>query len=366
MKKLLFSAPALLLACSGCTHTPQVQPDQASPIATKVIQVSPASTKSLLHLEGVIVARQVADISSQVLAPVASIRVHEGDVVQKGEVLVRLSSVPLQAAVEQAQSQLLAARKQEAAAASQKDLAAATYARYAILNQRHSVTPHEFDQVKAQLDAASAQMQAASAQATAAGAAMRESEATNAYTTIRAPFSGIVTRKFYDAGALASPGVPLLQIEDATDHEVDIQVNESTLGTFHVAAPVQVLVNGSDTPIDAKVKEIVPSVDPAAHTFTVKIGMPASHTIYSGMTANVLIPSGEQVLLIIPKRAIRHRGQMDSVIALDNHSVAQIRYVALGQEHGDGVEVISGLASGDRLLAYPDDSFIGHRIESQP
>ena len=366
MKIRLLGAPALLLACTGCTHNPQIQPDQAPPMAAKVLQVSPTSTRSMISLEGVVVARQVAEISSQVLAPVAAIRVHEGDTVKAGEVLVRLSSAPLQAGVAQSQSQLQAAKQQEVAAGSQKDLAAQTYARYEILNQRHSVTPHEFDQVKAQLDAASAQQQAAAAQAAAAGAAVQAAEATNSYTTIRAPFAGVVTKKMSDVGAVAAPGIPLLQIEDATEHEVDLEANETSLANFHLSAPVEVLVNGSDAPIAGKVKQIVPGGDPAAHTFTVKIGLPASRRIYSGMTANVLIPGGEQTGITIPRSAVRRRGQMDSVLALDGSSVAQIRYVALGQDRGATVEVISGLNAGDRILAQPADAFIGHRIETQP
>ena len=366
MKKLILGAPALLLVCTGCTQNPKLQPDHSSAMRAKVMEVSATMSAGTAGFTGVIVARQVADISSQVLAPIVELRVHEGDKVRKGEVLVRLSSASLQAAVQQSQSQVVAAKKQGEAAEAQKNLAAETYARYTILNQRHSVTPHEYDQVKAQLDAANAQVQAASAQVAAAEAGTRQSEATNAYTIIRAPFSGVVTRKYVDAGAIASPGSPLLQIEDASEHEVDIQVNESSLHNFHVAEQVKVQVNGAATPIIASVKQIVPGGDPAAHTFTVKIGLPSSPSVYSGMTANVLVPTGERPSIVVPKSSIRQRGQLDSVVALDSNSVAQIRYVTLGQQQGDAVEIISGIAAHDRILAQPDDSLIGHRIEPQP
>lgn len=366
MKKVLFGAPALLLACTGCTHNPHVRPDQTSPIHAKVINASASSSRSTINLTGVITARQVADISSQVLAPISAVEVREGDTVRNGQVLIRLSSAPLHAAVEQAQAELLAAKQQEDAAKAQKNLAAETYARYAILNQRHSVTPQEFDQVKTQLDAANAQLQAAAAQSAAAEAGTRQSQATSAYTILRAPFSGIVTKKYVDAGAMASPGIPLLQIQDAKNHEADIQMNESELRNIAAGEQVKVEVNGSLSPIIGKVREIVPSGDAAAHTFTVKIGLPPSRALYSGMTANVLIPGGERrPSIIVPKTAIRRRGQMDSVLALDANSVAQIRYVTLGRAEGDAVEIISGLTVGDRILAQPDDALIGHRIESQ-
>ena len=58
--------------------------------------------------------------------------------------------------------------------------------------------------------------------------------------------------------------------------------------------------------------------------------------------------------------------QLDSVLALDGNSVAQIRYVNLGRQFGDRMEVTSGLNAGDRVLAHADDSLIGRRIEPRP
>ncbi|HET9086185.1 MAG TPA: efflux RND transporter periplasmic adaptor subunit [Acidobacteriaceae bacterium] len=365
MNKLVFCTPLLLLACTGCTHNPHLQPDQTASIPAKVLDLSQKETRSVTTLTGVIAARQVAVISAQVMAPITQVAVREGDSVRAGSVLVRLSSVPLQAAVEQAQGQLLAAQKQQSAAEAEKNLAAQTYARYAVLNQRHSVTPQEFDQVKAQLAAADAQVQAAAAQTSAAQAATRQSQATSGYTVIRAPFSGIVTRKYVDAGSIASPGIPLLEIEDAKQHEADVQVNESVLNDLHAGEQVQVSVNNMAKPLVGKIREIVPSGDPAAHTFTVKVGLPVAKGIYSGMTADVLIPATKGRTMLLPKSAIRHRGQLDSVLLLDPNSVAQIRYVTLGRQVGDSVEIISGLSKGDRVLANPNDAWIGHRIEPQ-
>ena len=366
MKNVSIAAFLFLFVCAGCDKTPRVPIDQTPPIPAKVILVTASPVRSILSVEGTVAARQVADISSQVLAPVASVQVHEGDPVRKGQVLIRLSSASLQAAVDQSKAQLQAANKEHVATESQKNLAVATYARYEALNERHSVTPHEFDQVKAQLDAASAASQASAAQVTAAEAATRGAEAANSYTTLRAPFSGVVTKKFVDAGAMASPGSPLLQVEDAIEHEVDLAVNEASLDEFHIGSPVQVRINGSTSAVFGKVREVVLAGDPAAHSFTVKIGLPPTSGFYSGMTANVLVPGPEKRLLLLPATAIRHRGQLDSVLALDGNLIAQIRYVSLGQQEGSQTEVISGLVAGDRILEQPNDSLIGHRIEQQP
>lgn len=366
MKRIVIGAPLLLLVCTGCSPKLHTIPDPAAPIRAEMISVSTAMAPQTLVLTGVVTARTGADISSQLMAQIADLHVREGDSVSKGQVLIRLSSTPLAAGVQQAESLLAVARKQEEAAQAQKSLAAATYARYDLLNQRHSVTPHEFDQVKSQLEAAGAQQEAAVAQVKAAEAASAGSRATDAYTVIRAPFAGIVTARYASTGSMATPGVALLHVEAVGDREVDVQVNESVLYKLRIGDPVQVKMQGSDLQITARIREIVPTGDPAAHTFTVKAGLPVSNSIYSGMTANVVLQIGQQASLSIPKSSVLEHGQLDSVLAVDAASVAQLRYVSLGQALSSNVEIISGLNSGDRIVAHPSDSLIGRRIEPQP
>lgn len=366
MKRIVIGAPIFLLACTGCTPKLHTLPDQVAPVRGEVISVTTAIVPQTLVLTGVVTARTSADISSHVTAQVADLRVREGDSVSKGQVLIRLSSAPLAAGVQQSDSLLAVARKQEMAAQAQKILAAATYARYDMLNQRHSVTPHEFDQVKSQLEAAGAQQEAAVAQVQAAEAASAGSRATDAYTVIKAPFSGIVTARYASAGSMATPGVALLHIEASGDLEVDVQVNESMLHKLRIGDPVQIMMQGSDSRIAAHIREIVPTGDPAAHTFTVKAGLPVSNALYSGMTASVAIPTGRRASVSIPRSSVLEHGQLDSVLALDETSAAQLRYVSLGQSLGGDVEVVSGLKPGDRIVAHPGDSLIGRRIEPQP
>ena len=369
MKNFSRQASLLFLIAAGCSRHSQILPDKTESMSAEVIKVSVETVPSVLPFTGVIAARQAADISSQILAPVAELRVREGDRVARGQVLVRLSSASLAAGVQQAESQVAAARQQESAAAAQEQLASDTFTRYQALDQRHSVTPHEFDQVRTAFAAAQAQHQAAAAQVQAAQSAANQSRANQAFTVITAPFAGVVTAKFVDAGAMATPGTPLLRIEDVRQHEVDIQVNESMLAKLRPGALVQVATsteNSINGPTNGTIREIVPSADPSAHTFMVKIALPASTALYSGMTANVVVPAAQLNAITLPRSSITERGQMDSVLALDANSVAQIRYVNLGRLFADRVEVTSGLNAGDRVLARPEDALIGRRIEPRP
>ena len=92
--------------------------------------------------------------------------------------------------------------------------------------------------------------------------------------------------------------------------------------------------------------------------------MPLPASTYSGMTADVAIPIGQQTVLVVPTTSVEQRGQLDSVLALDASSIAQVRYVMLGHTIGKWVEIVSGLNAGDRIMAQPRDAVIGHRIEA--
>jgi len=358
-------APLALIVGIGCAKHPQTLSEQTAPVEAGVITVSSGPLPTGTSLTGVVAARQTATISSQVMAPITQVLAREGDHVRKGQVLVRLSSATLAAGVQQAESQVNAARQQETAASAQETMAADTLRRYETLNERHSVTPHEYEQVKSAFEAAQAQRQAASAQVEAAKAGATQSRASDAFTVIRAPFSGVVTARYVDPGALAAPGSPLLRVEGTEEHEIDVQMNESTLSRLHVGDPVQVTL-GSSLAKTARIREIVPSADPAAHTFTLKIAVPRSQRVISGMTASVLVPTGQASAISIPRESVLSVGQMDAVLALDKDSVAQRRYVSLGRSVGDRVEVSSGLMPGDRILARPDHRLAGRRIEARP
>ena len=110
--------------------------------------------------------------------------------------------------------------------------------------------------------AAQAQHQAAAAQVQAAQSVANQYRANQAFTVITAPFAGVVTAKFVDAGAMATPGTPLLRIEDVRQHEVDIQVNESMLAKLRPGALVQVATsteNSINGPTNGTIREIVPA-----------------------------------------------------------------------------------------------------------
>jgi RND family efflux transporter MFP subunit len=188
-----------------------------------------------------------------------------------------------------------------------------------------------------------------------------------AYTQLQAPFSGIVTARMADPGTLASPGIPLLQVDRAGDLQLQASVNESVIGAIHRGMKVPVVIDGTgSTSATGTVAEIVPAADPSTHSFLVKIDLPSSGQLRAGIYGTAMFANGVRGAILIPRSAVVARGSLNCVYVLDGQGIAQLRYLTLGAPQGDLVEVLSGMSSGERLVDAPmDRDLAGKRIEAQ-
>lgn len=358
---------ALVLAGAGCRSTPPAQNAAPETASAQVVQAQQEQTPTLLNATGTVHARETAVLSAQVMGRVEQVLVHEGDTVKAGQTLAILDGATLRASADQAQAAVLAAQNQEAAAASNATLAASTLARYRQLEAEKSVSPQEMDVVTRRSEAAAAQLAAVRAQAEAARAQAAGARTMLSYTHIVAPFAGVVTARMVDPGAMAAPGVPLLQIDRAGPLQLQAAVDESVLAAVRKGMKVPVSVSGLTAPVSGMVSEIVPAADPSSHSFTVKIDLPASPQLRAGMYGTAAISTGTHQAVLIAASAIVQRGSLNYAYVLDAQNIAQLRYVTLGPVHGSQVEVLSGLAAGERAVNAPADrDFAGRRIEVQP
>ena len=89
------------------------------------------------------------------------------------------------------------------------------------------------------------------------------------------------------------------------------------------------------------VAEIVPAADPASHSFLVKIDLPASGQIRSGMYGTAEFPTGTHQAILVPRSAVVVRGSLPSAYVLDSNGIAQLRSITLGAAQGSLIEVLS-------------------------
>lgn len=360
----LLAASAAWMA--GC-HSSAAQPSQVETAAARLVECREQQVPVGLHITGTVHAKDTAIISAQVMGRIEQVLVREGDAVRPGQTLIVLEGAVLRSSLAQAQDALTAAQNQEAAAQSNASLAASTLARYKQLQAEKSVSPQEMDEVTRRAEAAQSQLAAAHAQAEAARAQVSGAETMFGYTRLTAPFAGIVTARMADPGTMAAPGMPLVQVDRAGSLQLQVAVDESAIAAVRQGMKVQTTIDGLAQPLAGTVTEIVPAADPATHSFLVKIDLPSSSQLRSGMYGSAEFSSGTRTAVLVPRTAVVLRGSLPCAYVLDGNGIAQLRYLTLGAAHGDLVEVLSGISAGEKLVEAPQDrDLAGKRIEVEP
>lgn len=353
-----------LAACGGEPRTVSAAPEIVRGVQLATIQRSTIS--DWVEAVGTLQAAQTSQLASQVMGNIAEMRVKEGDRVTRGEVLAVLDDAQPRAAVERATAAEHAAQQEILAADSDYSLAQATLKRYQDLYAKKSVSPQEFDEVKAREQASAARDQLARAGLAQAQAALTQAQTTLSYTRVRAPFDGVVTEKRADPGTLASPGMPLLTVEDQRRFRLEASVDE---GDIHLIKPGQAVPVTLDSlpgaQFNGRVAQIVPAADPASRSFIVKVELPADSRLRSGLFGRAHLARGQRQAILVARSAVVERGQLQGVYVVGEDQVATLRYITLGQTAGELVEALSGVQGGERVVAAPGDRDLGgKRVET--
>jgi RND family efflux transporter MFP subunit len=345
----------------------------------EVVVVRPVPRETTAEALGTVRARTTAAVAPQVMGRLTGIAVSEGSVVAAGALLATIDDTTVRAQLSSAEGAVAeaeAAREEVDRAISQaeaaKALAEKTFDRFRKLLEGKVVTQQEFDEVEMRrtvavkdLERAQQKRAQVSAKIDQARGQAAAAKAMLAWTRVTAPFAGVIVEKRADAGSMAVPGVPLFALEDPRSHRIEAFVSETYLPLLKKGMPVQVVLDADPAnPFTVSVTEVVPTIDPASRTFTVKADLPSGRA-RSGQSGKVRFAAGKGAVLAVPKRAITRAGGSDGVFtvgAADN--VARLSMVTLGAEFDDRVEVLSGIEDGARVALSPIDKLSdGARVE---
>jgi len=211
---LLSLAVVIAGGLSSCSSEQQSTPSVAETVrSVSLFPVERVDVPDLLDAVGTVRAAQTSQLASQTMGTIVALRVHEGDLVRRGQVLAIIDDAQPRAAVDRATAAESAAEQEVTASDSDLALAQSTLKRYQSLYDKKSLSPQEFDEVKARFQAALAHRDAARSGQEQAKAALAQAQASFSYTRILAPFDGVITDKRADPGTLASPGLPIFTIE---------------------------------------------------------------------------------------------------------------------------------------------------------
>ena len=372
--KSTFLVPAVLLAAAvaGCTHDESPKGPAGPAVPVSVAAAAEQDLAAPFEAGGVIRAQRVAVIVSRIMADVRAVPVRAGDRVRAGQALVLLDGRELKAHQTRAsasqaavtQSTALAEADRQAAEAALA-LARLTHQRIADLKAKNSATQGELDEAVANLRGAEARMRVAEArvaearasiESAAAGASAAEVAAS--YATLTAPFDGVVTEKRVDPGNMASPGQPLVTVEDDRTFRLEVRLDESRAAFVHVGDEVGVRLDGGAAQSAGRVAEVQRVLDSGSHDFLVKIDVPDGTSLRSGMYGRAVFRGAARRALAVPESAVVRRGQLASVFVVDADSRARLRLVNASEAIDGRVEIRAGVLAGERVVLAPPPALV--------
>jgi RND family efflux transporter MFP subunit len=338
----LLSVLAVLAGAFACTGRTEPKPEAAAEetVTARLAAVETVTVPLAIELPGTVEADRTAAVSSRVMATVTAVHVRAGDTVRRGQILVEIDP-------QTASGQVAQARGGLAQAAAGLALAERNYQRFQALAATEAASQLELDLAKSQYEQAKGAVEQARGAVSSASSVAAESR-------VVAPFDGRVAARLVEAGDLAAPGRPLVQIESSSAHRLAVAVPESLLTKAGLAL-------GSAVPIaiDARpdlgrfagtVAELSPGADPVAHTFLVKIALGKTEAP-SGSTGRAWLSTGERSTVAVPADAVLRQGGATLVVVRDAEGRAASRIVTLGADlDGGKVEVLSGLTGGETVL----------------
>jgi RND family efflux transporter MFP subunit len=324
LKPMLPLAGVLALALTACHKHPSSPPPPRStlpPVNVRALTVTAEPTSAFEEVIGTVRSRTRVVVEAKVSGRIELLPVSLGQRVKAGDLLVQLDVREIQARLDQS----VALRRQAA-----RDLE-----RFANLLRQEAVTQAEYDAVEARLRVADA--------------GVVEAETMLSYARVVAPADLVVARKLAEVGDLATPGRPLLELEDPTTLRLEADVPEALIDRIQPGARLPVTTAVAGEALTGTVVEVAPSADAASRTFRVKLDLPSAAGLRPGQFGRVAVPLDAAPSLRVPIAAVVTRGQMEMVFVLTNQ-VAQLRLVKTGRRFGESVELLSGVSAGEQVV----------------
>ncbi len=295
-----------------------------------------------IDLQGRVVAEESVPVTSKMPGVLAQVRVKNGDVVRKGQLLAQLDDEVMRKSIAELEVQLKTAQ----------DL----YERQKGLWEQRIGTEVQFIQARTNKEALEQRL-----------ATLKEQLE---QTRIYAPISGTVDFVALKVGQAISPGIPLCQIINLGNLKISGDVPESYAAKVQRGAPVKLYFPDLDKELDSRITYVSPSISTTNRTFTVEAALPANSGSYRANMIAVMkiVDYRNPKAIVLPVNLIyqESRGENYVFVADKNgdsgQAVARRVPVQVGRSYNGMVEVISGLKAGDWIITSGTQSLTGGEI----
>jgi RND family efflux transporter MFP subunit len=319
---------ATLLLAAGCGSKEEpasavVPAASQAAIQAAVVEITSSQVPVRVEVTGQVTPIFQAVLSSRIQGTIDTLLVREGTRVSKGQILLQLDNRDVQADLARAKAEEENARTQ--------------LKRMNSLLKDEAVSKQEVENASRTFKVAEANRKAVLAQLS--------------YTVVKAPFDGVITEKKVEAGELASPGQPLLKMEDPLQLRLEATVAEGDLKSITRGDRIPVFIDALEAQVlSGVVSQILPAGDPQTHTFIVKVDLPSTPGLKSGMFGRFQLDKGISRTILVPASAVVERGELTSVYVVGADGVARLRWIKAGRRFDQQVEILSGVNVGERVL----------------
>jgi len=291
--------------------------------------------------DGIVEAVRQSTVSAQIGGRVKEILFDVGDTVKKGQLILRIDEREAAQVLAGSQAQVMQAQ------ASMQN-AKANYERAKQLFAQKFIS-------QAGLDKAQADYQVALAQAAASSAGAGQAGIAHGYTSVIAPYGGVVAARLVEVGGMVMPGKPLMTGFDPSEMRVIVSVPQYKLADIGRRPEVTVEAPSLQRWIDAASVTVQPLADARTHSTQVRVNLPANEPgVYPGMFVRTHFVIGKVKKLVIPAEAVLRRSEVIAVYVVDDKGGAKLRQIRVGEVSGEGlVEVLAGLKSGEKVALEP-------------
>jgi RND family efflux transporter MFP subunit len=336
-----------------------------------------AGPTAILQATGYVTARRQATVSAQITGALTEVLIEEGEHVKAGQVLARLDDTAQRASLAQSAAQVQAAQALLVQFQAQLEQARRDLKRSQDLIDRQLVSQQALETARTQVETLEAQVASQRKQVELTQAGARGAQVQLDYTTVRAPFSGVIIAKAAQAGEIISPisagggftrtGVGT--IVDMDSLEIEVDVNEAYINRVQSEQPAQAVLDAyPEWTIPAHVIAIVPTADRSKATVKVRVAIEQKDPRIlpdmgvrvsfmeqsakkSGPGAGSEEPAAAPKGVLVPSGAIVERDGKSIVFTIDGDHAHEAP-VTPGQTYGD-LRAVEGITNGTRVIRAP-------------
>jgi len=329
-----------LSACSGGEKAAKADKSKAKPgtASSQTVGIALVANQALprtINATGTISPWEEVPVGAETGGLTAiSVNADEGQTVQAGQVLVKLNDTLLSAQLRQQDASVASARatlaEAEAALGRARELQARGY-----LSQ-------------ASLETSLARQQTASAQLAAAEAGRGETAARLAQTAIRAPVSGLISRRSVTKGQIVSTGAEVFRIVRDSRLELDAEIPETDLLLVKAGMPATI-VSDRVGQTSGRVRIVTSEVNATTRLGVARVALNGMDGFRPGMFARATIDAGDQPALTVPSEAVLYRENRPGVFIVDASNRVHFRRIAILASTADRIAA-NGLTAGEKVV----------------